>query len=306
MNAGPFDAVPRIESTPLIPEGFSWTESPRWHDGSLFFSDMYNRRVIRAESDGTWSVYLDASGRETLEGVDLVTVGSGFLPDGRLLLNSMYERVTLVWDGSSLEVYADLREVAESPINDMVIDAQGRVYISQLGYDLLAGEEKRTSKLLVIDPDRSVRVLESAGDVAAANGLAITADGTTLIAAEVDGPRLTAWDIQADGEVGNRRVFADVPWLPDGIALDVDGGVWAAMPGSGYVVRVLEGGALDTAVAIPMDKGMGIACVLGGPDRSTLFITAGLEVFDREASRKGALGSIWSAETTTNGMGVRP
>lgn len=306
MNAGPFDAVPRIESIPLIPEGFSWTEAPRWHDGSLFFSDMYNRRIIRAESDGTWSVYLDASDRKTLDGADLVTIGTGFLPDGRLLVNSMFEQVTLVWDGSALEIYADLRGVAESPINDMVIDASGRVYITQLGYDILGGEEKKTSKILVIEPDRSVRVLESAGDVAGANGIAITADGATLVTAEVDGPRITAWDVQDDGNVANRRVFADLPWLPDGIALDVDGGVWAGMPGSGYVVRVLEGGVLDTAIAIPMDKGMGVACVLGGPDRSTLFITAGLEVFDREASRKGAQGSIWIAETDTNGVGVRP
>ncbi|MFF1253742.1 SMP-30/gluconolactonase/LRE family protein [Pseudarthrobacter sp. NPDC058329] len=302
---GPFDAVPKIRAT-KIGSGYSWTEAPRWHEGAFYFSDMFNGRIMKVTEDGEATTFLDASDRVTLDGADLVTIGTGFLPDGRLLVNSMFEKVTLVWDGSTLEVYADLRELAMGPINDMVVDATGRVYVTQLGYDIFVGDEPVESDIIVIETDGRAHILESAGKVAGANGIGITADGKTLITAETNTLTTTAWDIQDDGTVSNRRLFADVPWLADGIALDADGAVWAGMPGSGFVTRVLEGGVIDSAVAIPLEEGLGVSCVLGGADRKTLFITCGLEVFDRDKSRAEGLGSIWTAPVSVGGSTVRP
>jgi sugar lactone lactonase YvrE len=295
-----------------LASGFSWPEIPRWRDGAFLFSDMYNHKVLRLDDDGTPTVVIDASDRERLhpgpgvEEKEVVLGGMGWLPDGRLLVNSMHERVVLVWDGAALELYADLRELATSSINDMVVDADGRAYVTQLGYDLFAGEEPCDSALLVVEPDGTPQVESGAGELSCGNGITVTADGSTVIVAEVGANRLTALDRAANGRLTNRRVFAELAWLPDGICLDEQGGVWAGLPGSGVVGRFVEGGEMTDVIKLPMDEGMGVACVLGGPDRSTLYICAGLEVFDWAKSRAEGLGSVWTARTQYTAGANRP
>ncbi|MET7896549.1 SMP-30/gluconolactonase/LRE family protein [Streptomyces mirabilis] len=310
LIAGAEPVTPRKIAT-----GYSWTEIPRWHDGSFYFSDMYNHRVLRLTEDGTHEVYIDASDRKPVSpepdsrapgDTEVVLGGLGWLPDGRALVVSMHERLLLTWDGSTLETYADLRPFAISSCNDMVVDADGRAYVTQLGYDLFKGEEPCDSHLIVVEPDGTARNVEEIGGLACGNGVTVTADGTLLIVAEVGANRITVLDRGADGTLTNRRTFADTPWLPDGICLDDQGGVWAGMPGSGAVGRFTEGGRMTHAVSIPMAEGMGVACVMGGPNRSTLYICAGLEVFDWAKSRDEGLGTIWTAETEFTGGVNRP
>lgn len=303
------------EITPTrVATGFSWPEIPRWHEGALWFSDMYGHRLVRVNADDSTEVVLDASDREPVSiepgstepgTTEVVLGGMGWLPDGRLIVNSMHERLVLVWDGTSLETWSDLRSVATSSINDMVVDADGRAYISQLGFDLFAGEEPVDAALIVVEPDGTARRAEGVGEFSCGNGVAITADGSQLLIAEVTVNRIAVMDRAADGTLTNRRVFAETPFLPDGICLDTDGGCWAAMPGSGYVVRVVEGGQVTDAVPLPMDQAMGIAPVFGGADRSELWITGGLEVFDWAKSREEGLGSIWRAPTSYTGGDCR-
>ena len=302
------DSVAAARAVPAtkVASGFSWPEIPRWHDGALWFSDMYNHCLVRLAEDGTTEKVVDASDRKPLSTepgsdepgqTEVVLGGAGWLPDGRLIVNSMHERVVLVWDGTSLELYADLRALATSSINDMVVDADGRAYISQLGFDLFAGEEPRDSELLIVEPDGTAHAAAGVGEFSCGNGVAITADGTRLLIAEVMANQVTVLDRAADGALSNRRVFSPTPFLPDGICLDEQGGCWVGMPGSGYVARFVEGGEMTDAIELPMDQAMGVACVLGGADRSTLYIAAGLEVFDWAKSRDEGLGTIWSAET---------
>ncbi|WP_413098285.1 SMP-30/gluconolactonase/LRE family protein [Streptomyces sp. Inha503] len=286
--------------------GYSWTECPRWHDGRFYFSDMYNHRVVTVTEDGQADTFLDLNGRRSLVDEEVVCAGAGFLPDGRLLVNSMWEQVVLVHDGSTTEVYADLRDLAASPINDMVVDAHGRAYISQLGYNLFAGETPAKAPLLVVEPDGTPRVAEEGGLFDGANGMGITADGRTLITAEVDGMRLTALEIKGDGSLGARRTFFDDQIMMDGMCVDAEGAVWGASPISG-VLRVVESGPVMASVKLPAEQaGMGVACALGGSDRRTLFIACGVEVFDREKSRAEGRGSIWTAHVDVPGGTTRP
>lgn len=298
-----------------IATGFSWPEIPRWHEGSFYFSDMYNHRVLRLTGDGTPQVYIDATDRKPISteagsrapgDTEVVLGGLGWLPDGRALVVSMHERLVLVWDGTSLETYADLRPLAISSCNDMVVDAEGRAYVTQLGYDLFKGEEPCDAHLIVVEPDGTAREVTEIGGLSGGNGVTVTADGKRLIVAEVGANRITVLDRGPDGALTNRRVFAETPWLPDGICLDDQGGVWAGMPGSGAVGRFTEDGRMTHAVSFPAEEGMGVACVMGGPDRSTLYICAGLEVFDWAKSRAEGLGSIWTAETAFTGGTNRP
>ncbi|MFF5966483.1 SMP-30/gluconolactonase/LRE family protein [Streptomyces collinus] len=289
-----------------LTSGYSWTECPRWHGGRFYFSDMYNHRVMTVTEEGDAEVYLDLGGRKSLVDEEVVCVGTGFLPDGRMLVNSMWEQVVLVYDGATTEIYADLRGLASSPINDMVVDAYGRAYISQLGYNLFAGETPAQAPLLIVEPDGEARAAEEGGLFDGANGLGITADGRTLITAEVEGARLTALEIKDDGSLGARRIFFDGQIMMDGMCVDTEGAVWGASPING-VLRVVEGGPAVASIDLPTERaGMGVACVLGGADRRTLFIACGFEVFDREKSRTEGRGSIRTARVEVPGGTTRP
>jgi sugar lactone lactonase YvrE len=294
-------------SAAQVATGFSWTECPRWHDGALYFSDMYAARVIRVAPDGSWSVFADFSDRVGLDGARVVTVGIGFLPDGRLIANSMFERVVLVWDGERAEVYADLRPFAPGPVNDMVVDAEGRAYVTQLGYDLWKKEEPVQTAILLVETGGSVRELEEAGLLTAANGITISADGRTVVTAEAPEKRLIAFDRAADGTLTAPRVFAELDLLPDGVCFDAEGAVWAAQPGGGAAIRVVEGGEITARVTIDTERGgRTTACGLGGEDRRTLYVCCGFEVWDFDASVRGGKGSIWAADVPVGAGEARP
>ena len=113
---------------------------------------------------------------------------------------------------------------------------------------------------------------EVAGDIAFPNGMAVTADNSTLIVADSYRHNLVAFDIAADGSLSGRRIWAHLgDGVPDGICADEQDAVWYADVPNQRCVRVAEGGALRQTVAL--DRGA-FACALGGPGRSTLFITA--------------------------------
>jgi len=297
-----------VLSPRLLAEGFSWPECPRWHDGEFWFSDMYNSVLRVLQDDGTTRVAVDATARRAATDVPIVLGGFGWLPDGRLIVNSMHEQLVLVHGGGApddLEVYADVSEYSLKAINDMVVDADGRAYVTQLGFDLFAGETPVTSPLIVVEPDGSTGIAEEVGPLSCANGIGISADGSQVFTAEVMANQVTVIDRSADGTLSNPRPFAACPFLPDGIGLDADGGVWAAMPGSGHVARFTPDG-MTHAVEIPLEKGVASACLLGGPDRSTLYLTVGTEVFDFEKSAREGLGAIWAVDVPTRGGDTRP
>ena len=111
-----------------------------------------------------------------------------------------------------------------------------------------------------------------ADGVAFPNGMAVTPDNSTLILAESYGKRLTAFDIAADGDLSNRRVWADLgDGAPDGICLDAENAIWYGDVPNKRCVRVREGG--EVLQTIDLDRGC-FACALGGADKRTLFLVA--------------------------------
>ncbi len=289
----------------VVSRGYTWPECPRWHDGAFWFSDMYTHRLLRLDEQGREVVVIDASDRTSVNGSEVILGGFGWLPDGRLIVTSMHERVVLVWDGTELSEYADLRALATGPVNDMVVDAEGRAYVTQLGFELFEGEAPKDSHLLVVEPDGQASALTDLGGFSCANGIAISADGSRVVTAEAFANRIAVLDRDAGGRLSNRRVFAQTPFLPDGLCLDADGAVWVGMPGVG-AARVLEGGTFTHFVPVPADQGLSPACVLGGPERRTLYIAAGLEVMDWEKSRQGREGTIWTAPAPVSAGDSRP
>ena len=251
---------PSIEPRLLL-DGIALGESPRWHDGRLWFSDWGAREVVAVTPDGEREVILEAPA---------LPFCLDWLPDGRLLVVAGRDGLLLRREsGGELVTHADLTTLAVPPWNDIVVDARGNAYVGGTGFDFPGGAYAPGTVALVA-PDGTVR--EVADDVAFPNGAAITPDGATLILAESYGNRLTAWDIAADGGLSGRRVWADLgDGVPDGICIDAQGAVWYADVPNRRCVRVAEGG--EVLAVVEADRGC-FACTLGGPDGRTLFIVA--------------------------------
>lgn len=281
----------------VVLDGYSYTECPRWHAGRIWFADFYTYRVLSAEVDGS-DVRVEAQVPEQPSGL-------GWLPDGRLLVVSMRNSKLLRREESGeLVEHADLAPYVTGHPNDMVVDDKGRAYVGNFGFDLMAGAPIAGASLVRVDVDGTVTVV--AEDLLFPNGSVITSDNT-LILSETFGNRLAGFDIADDGSLTNRREWASfgdvpesaviaeaLPYLvvaPDGMCLDAEGAVWVADALHGRVVRVREGGEIVDQV----EPGSGVfACMLGGDDGRTLFMSAAPD-FDehaRSAARDASLLSV--------------
>jgi sugar lactone lactonase YvrE len=276
-------------TTKVLAEGIYFGEGPRWHDGRLWFSDFYAHAVKSVSLAGDVRIELKIEDRPS---------GLGWMPDGSMLVVSMTKRQVLrVAKDGKVSVHADLNGIAGFHCNDMVVDASGRAYVGNFGFDLDAAIGARgvesvladhpTAKLACVAPDGSVSV--AATDMHFPNGPVITPDGATLIVGETLSGSLTAFDIRPDGTLTNRRVWAPtLPRVPDGIALNADGAIWIANPIAPECVLIAKGGAVVEVI----DTGMPcFACMLGGDDGRTLFMLTAPSSNSEEAAKapKGKL-----------------
>jgi sugar lactone lactonase YvrE len=251
---------------------------------------MHANRVVTVDEDGHVDRVVRVSGRPS---------GLGWLPDGRMLVVSMDDRKLLRYDGRSLETHADLSDLAAHEINDMVVDEQGRAYVSQFGFDLHHQGPFAKTEILLVEPDGRARAV--ADELAFPNGMVITPDGKTLIAAESFAARLTAFDVAEDGGLSNRRVFAKLEGAtPDGICLDAEGCVWLASPPSKECLRVREGGEVTERIATETQA---IACMLGGADRRTLYVLTS-ESLDPDECLKKKSARVETVKVDVAGAGL--
>lgn len=250
-----------------LADGFCFGEGPRWFEGLVWFSDMLGEAVHTVTLNGEMS---------TLSLPGHAPSGLGFRPDGSLLIVSTERRQVLHYDGDAVTVLADVASMVPAPLGDMVIDRFGCAYV---------GSQARTGGVIVrIDPDREPghRATVVAEDLDFPNGMVITPEGTTLIVAESTGRRLTSFTIDDDGSLCDREVFADgLDGPPDGICLDDNGGVWAAMTLAHQFERIVAdgGGAFTVTDRIDVGDRIAIACTLGGPEGRTLFLLSSTDAY---------------------------
>ncbi len=239
--------------------GRGLVESPRWHADRLYFSDWSAGEVVDVRLDGEW---------EVIARVKSLPLCTAWLPDGRLVIVSSQQGLLLRLESDgSLVTHADL---GRAGWNDIVADGRGNIYVNGAGFNPMAGEAFRPGGVSHVSPDGSVRPV--ADDIAFPNGMAVTADNATLIVADSYRHQLVGFDIAADGGLSGRRVWADLgEAAPDGICVDAENAVWYAEVPGRRCARVAEGG--EELESVPLDRG-GFACVLGGAEGTTLFITA--------------------------------
>jgi sugar lactone lactonase YvrE len=246
--------------TQVLLTGLVIGESPRWHDGRLWFSNWGAQEVIAVDLEGNAEVVARVP--------TTIPFSIDWLPDGRLLIVSGPERLLLRRDpDGSLVTHADLSGVSRHGWNEIVVDGRGNTYVNNICFDFMAGEEFAPGIIALVTPDGSIR--QVADGLAFPNGMVVTPDNSTLIVAESFAGRLAAFDIAADGSLSNRRVWAELGEGGDGICLDSEGAVWT--PAMQTCLRVREGG--EVLERIELDR-FCFACMLGGEDKRTLFMLA--------------------------------
>ncbi|HEX5507624.1 MAG TPA: SMP-30/gluconolactonase/LRE family protein [Pseudolabrys sp.] len=221
-------------------------ESPRWHDGCLWFADWTAGEILSLASDGAKRIEARAAAPP---------LSFDFAPNGTMFVVAAgADHLLCQQRNGQLSPFASFGKAGGW--NEIVIDAAGRIYVNG-------------PQLLLVRPDGSVEV--QAEGFAFPNGMAISGDGRTLVCAESHGRRLTAFAVGQDGRLSDRRIWATLPGPPDGICFDAEGAIWYADVPNACCRRVREGGEL--LQEIKLDRGA-FACMLGGGDRRTLFITA--------------------------------
>jgi sugar lactone lactonase YvrE len=244
--------------TTLLLDGLAYVESPRWHDGRLWFSHWGTTEIVAVDLDGKAEVV----GRGP-EGLGWATE---WLPDGRMLLTGS-ELLRQELDGT-MGRHAELPPLAGARWSEITVDGRGNVYVNSINFEFLAGAQPPPAPGIValVTPEGGARVV--ADSIAFPNGMVVTPDNETLILSESFTSRLLAFDIAADGGLSNRRVWAEGIG-PDGICLDAEGCIWTHDPQTRSAARVREGG--EIMERIPIEKDL-FATMLGGPDGQTLFL----------------------------------
>jgi sugar lactone lactonase YvrE len=284
-------------------EGIYFGEGPRWHEGELYFSDFYAHKVYKADNYGNLKEVLEVPNQPS---------GIGWLPDGSMLVVSMIDRTVLQFKNNVVELYADISEFATFHANDMLVSPAGYCYVGNFGFDLDTFIEEKTMAGLLEPPGPPKAHLvminqEKQPSIAAPfldfpNGMVLTPDTKTLIVAESLGMRLTAFDVNADGTLTNKRLWADLSkylCAPDGICLDANNDVWVANAISKECLLIKQGGELVGKVTAPLNC---YACMLGGQDKDTLFIMCAPTSNAKEASA-GRNGCVFQARVETPGAG---
>jgi sugar lactone lactonase YvrE len=245
-----------LDAKPLL-TGLVIGESPRWHDGRLWFANWGTTEIVAVDLDGN---------------AEVVAAGPGglgwsidWLPDGRLLVTG--PGLLRVEPDGSMVPHADLSGLGIDGFNEIVVDGRGNVYVNG-GVDFHPGEGEAPGMIALVTPDGSVRRV--ADGLEFPNGMVVTPDNSTLIVSESFAQRLTAFDIDDDGTLSNRRAWAEGIG-PDGICMDAEGAIWTDAGGFGdnVVGRIREGG--EVLERVQLDRPC-FACMLGGDDGRTLFM----------------------------------
>lgn len=281
---------PERELSTMV-EGGHFFEGPRWHDGTWWVSDFYAHTVSTVTPAGVQTTVMEVAAQPS---------GLGWMPDGSMLVVSMRDHTVLRRDtDGTVRQHADISAHCGGKANDMVVDADGRAFVGNFGFDVMGGADPATANLVRVDPDGSVHL--AAADLYFPNGSVIMPDGVTLVVGETMGCRYTAFTIELDGTLSNRRVWAQMaptPTLgtlaetleaigvgPDGCTLDAENRIWAADALGGRVILIAKGG--EILESIPMPAGLGaFACQLGGEDGRDLLICASPDFAEHERSVK--------------------
>jgi sugar lactone lactonase YvrE len=259
-----------------VHDGGRYFEGPRWHAGRLWFVDCMARTLLSLAPSGECEQHAKFD--------DDTPCGLGVLPDGRLIVLTMFRKRLLAYSNGQLSLYADLSDIATGTIDDMIVDGLGRAFVGDLGFDLPPPEGRgAVGRIILVMPDGAARVV--AEGLRFPNGIAVSADNSRLVVAEMDGACLADYDIAADGGLSLRGRLGSMK-SPDGICLDREGAVWVASFEEDAFIRISRDGDELQRIAVPRRRAL--ACVLGGAARRTLFCLSAEASYEELRQRKSS------------------
>jgi sugar lactone lactonase YvrE len=259
-----------------VHDGGRYFEGPRWHEGRLWFVDCMARTLLSLAPSGECEQHAKFD--------DDTPCGLGILPDGRLIVLTMFRKRLFAYSDGQLSPYADLSDIATGTIDDMIVDGLGRAYVGDLGFDLPPPEGRgAVGRIILVTPDGGSCVV--ADGLRFPNGIAVSADNSRLVVAEMDGACLADYDIAADGGLNFRRRLGSMK-SPDGICLDQEGAVWVASFEEDAFIRISRDGDELQRIAVPGRRAL--ACVLGGAARRTLFCLSAATSYEELRQRKSS------------------
>ena len=256
-------------------DGGRYFEGPRWHSGRLWFVDCMERTLLSLALSGECEQHAK---------FDDTPCGLGILPDGRIVVLTMFSKRLLAYQDGRLSLYADLSGIATGTIDDMIIDGLGRAYVGDLGFDLPPPPDRgAVGRIILVASDGAMRVV--AEGLRFPNGIAVSADHSRLVVAEMDGSCLADYDVDADGGLKLRGRFGGMK-SPDGICLDHEDAVWVAAFEEDAFIRLDRSGRELQRVETPGRRAL--ACVLGGAERRTLFCLSAATSYEELRQRKSS------------------
>ena len=277
------DAGKEIE---VLAGGFEWSEGPVWipTKNHLLFSDIPHNRIVKWDGTAT-SVFLQPSGytgRQAFTGGEPGSNGLALDSQGRLVFCQHGDRCIsrLEANGMRTILVDNYKGKRLNSPNDLVYMANGDLYFTDPPYGLPERYEDPARELdwcgvYRLTPDGTLTLLTK--EMTRPNGIALSPDQKTLYVAQSD-PKAAIWKsfpIKADGTLGKSTVIYDAtkwvgerPGLPDGLAVDTEGNIWATGPGG--VLVMTPGGKLLGRLA----TGEATANCGFGDDGKTLYITA--------------------------------
>jgi sugar lactone lactonase YvrE len=257
-------------------DGGRYFEGPRWHAGRLWFVDCMDRTLL--------SLAPSSECEQHAKFDDDTPCGLGVLPDGTLIVLTMFRKRLMTYSDGELSLYADLSGIASGTIDDMIVDGLGRAYVGDLGFDLPPPSDRgAVGRILLVMPDGASRVV--ADGLRFPNGIAVSADNSRLVVAEMDGACLADYDIEPNGDLKLRGRFGSMK-SPDGICLDQEGAVWVAAFEEDAFIRLDPNGRELQRIEVPGRRAL--ACVLGGPERRTLFCLSAATSYEELRQRKSS------------------
>src|ERR1700682_1133591 len=204
--------------TPMKPilDGGRYFEGPRWHLGRLWFVDCMERTLLSLTPSGEREQHAKFD--------DDTPCGLGVLPDGRIVVLTMFRKRLMTYADGQLSLYADLSGIATGTIDDMIVDGLGRAYVGDLGFDLPPPPDRgAVGRIILVMAGGATRIV--ADGLRFPNGIAVSAYNSRLVVAEMDGECLAEYDIAADGGLKFRSRFGNMK-APEGSFLGCAAAGW--------------------------------------------------------------------------------
>ena len=266
-----------------LASGYGLIEGPRVDaDGNLFFSDVVGGGVYRRAPDGEMTTVVPK--RRGVGGIALHADG-GLVISGRSVCHVRGGQTRVVFEDESIAGF-----------NDLFADAQGRVLVGSIRSDPFAAGDRTSGECWRVEAEGQAAVLYE--DVGLANGIGFSPDGACLYQSDSAARQILVHDIDEEGHVSNRSVFAMATrGTPDGLAVDESGCVWTASYGGGCVLRFTPDGTLDTAIEVPAVQVTSLC--FGGDDRRDLYVVTADNTDDAERQ-----GTIFRTRTEVAGLPV--